>query len=311
MKVQTIIAGNCVSLGELPQDIAVITFDQADSKVNLLSSAVMAELSDALAQVEKPGRYRALIIRSTKPNVFIAGADIKEIQSARTMPQEVALQGCEDGKKLLARIEALPIRTVAIIDGRCLGGGTELALACNERIASGNDSTVIGLPEVALGVLPGWGGCVRSGKMVGFAAALPLVLNPTKPWSARRAWQAGLVSEVISSERLLSRAVEVALGARVKRYRQPLKQRLLRSITDTKLARMIICKVVSFGIRKAPVDNQLAARSALAVMNAAFDVEPFKALRLESETFAKLCHTDQCGKCVQKFVEFQASKKKA
>lgn len=311
MKVTQLIVGKAVSLGVIAErEIAVITFDQVDSKVNLLSSAVMAELSNIVDTLEMASsNFRGLIITSGKPNVFIAGADIKEILSARSLPQEVAFEGCQNGKKLLDRIKALPYRKIAAVNGRCLGGGMEVALHCTEIVATGSDHTVFGLPEVGLGVLPGWGGTILAPRKVGFLAAMPLILQPLKPWSARRAWQEGLVAEVVAEENLMKRAVEIALGARIKRYRQPASVRVTRAITNFAPVRFVISKIAGIGIKKAPKENRLAASSALKVMNLAFG-SLHKGYRAESETFAKLCHTEQCGQCVQKFLDYQASKKK-
>ncbi|MBX9572439.1 MAG: enoyl-CoA hydratase/isomerase family protein [Candidatus Obscuribacterales bacterium] len=312
MQVTPITVGKSVSLGVIAErQIAVITFDQVDSKVNLLSSAVMAELAAIVDRLEKASsNYRGLIIISGKANVFIAGADIKEIQSARTVDQKIVFEACENGKKLLDRIKALPYRKVAAVNGRCLGGGLEVALHCNHIVATGNESTVFGLPEVGLGVLPGWGGSILAPRKVGFVAALPLILQPLKPWSARRAWQEGLVSEVVAEENLMKRAVEIALGARIKRYEAPTYVKVARALGNTFLARFVVSKITEIGIKKAPKDNRLAARSALKVMNAAFSKSTFAGYKLESETFARLSHTEQCGNCVQKFLDYQASKKK-
>lgn len=312
MQVTPITVGKSVSLGVIAdREIAVITFNQVDSKVNVLSSAVMTELAAIVAILEKgASKYRGLIITSGKPNVFIAGADIKEILSARDMPENVAFEGCQNGKKLLQRIKALPFRKVAAVNGRCLGGGLEVALHCNFIVATGNDSTVFGLPEVGLGVLPGWGGSIVGPRKVGFVSSLGLILNPLKPWTARRAWQEGLVAEVVAEENLMQRAVALVLGARAKMYDPPASAKIARVLGNTAVARFVVSKFVQFGINKGPADNRLAARSALKVMNAAFSKSTFKGFQMESETFARLCHTEQCGKCVQKFLDYQASKKK-
>lgn len=311
LRAQSISRGKVVALSAFGKDhdLAVVTFDDCESRVNLLSSSVMSELESVISELEIPGRYKGVIFRSGKSNCFIAGADIKEILKARSQPAEVAFSGCQDGKALLARISALPIKTVAAIHGRCLGGGAELAMACDERIASDSDSTVIGLPEVGLGVLPGWGGTVRASKMLGFTAALPLIMNPLKPWSARKAWRRGLVSEVVAEHELFQRAITIALGGKSHVCKKPPLQHFLRAIGDSRISRSVVSKVSGLAIKVMTRGKMPAPQAALAVMNAAFEMPEDKALELESRTFAELCHTPACGKCVQRFLDYQQAKK--
>lgn len=310
---KTLIAGQSVGLSVLENKVAVVTFDAAGSKVNLLSSSVMAELSAIVDRLEVSGAFSGVVFRSGKSNVFIAGADISEIEMARTLPSEVAFKGCQDGKKLLNRIRALPFKKVAAIHGRCLGGGAELTLVCNERIASDSEMTVIGLPEVGLGVLPGWGGTIRATKMIGFANALPLILNPLKPFSAKRAWRTGLVSEVVSEDKLFARAVEVASvdfdPKKVKRYKPSLVENLTRFLTDSAPGRFIVAKIATKRVTKETGGKYPAPYRAIGVMQAALSQSAFKAYELESRTFAELCHTPECGECVKMFREHQAKKK--
>ena len=304
-------AGKAVSLSKLTDcALAVVKFDLAESRVNLLSSEVMAELAQVLSLLEQDaGKFKGAVFVSGKPDNFIAGADIKEILKARQLSPEVALSGCQDGKALLARISALPFATVAAIHGRCLGGGCELTLACSERIASDSKKTVLGLPEVGLGVLPGWGGTVRAPLLVGFAPALTLILNPLAPWSSRKAYKRGLVSEVVSEDRLFDRACELALGAKARPHKPSLIQRLSRKILDSKPARFVVGGLAASLLELKLGKNYPAPRTAVLVMNAAFELPESNALRLESSMFSLLCHSDACGKSVQKFLDYQKAKK--
>ncbi len=304
-----LISGDNVSLSVMRDGLAIVTFDSRDNRVNLLSSAVMAELETIVAELEKSGAFSAVVFCSAKDNCFIAGADIKEILKAQAMPEEAAFKGCQDGKALLARIAALSITTVAAINGRCLGGGTELALVCDERLASDTKGTVIGLPEVGLGVLPGWGGTVRLPLMVGFLNAAPLILNPLKPWSARKAWRKGLVSEVVAPSDLLVRAIEVARGADAKHRKTSFLASFTRSLTDMVVGRALVSWTFA-ALIKAKLGNKYPAPfKALNVMNAAMSMPITKAFELESSAFAHLCHTMASAECVQKFMEYQRAKK--
>ena len=301
--------GTTVELSVTSGNVAIITFDQKDSRVNLLSSTVMDELANAL-DIMGDRKFAGAVIRSSKPDCFIAGADIKEILKAQSMPVTAAYNGCQDGKKLLDRIRALPYPTVAAIRGRCLGGGAELALACTYRVAVDSKDTVIGLPEVALGVIPGWGGTCQAPRMVGFAAAIPLVINPLKPWSARKAFETGLVTELVPHTELLRRSVEIASGSRVRARKEPsATQRFVRAVGDSAIGRNVLATIAGAVVKVQTRGKYPAPLAALKVMKASMKGDLKDAYDLESRTFAELCHTKASAECVQKFIAYQAAKK--
>jgi enoyl-CoA hydratase/carnithine racemase len=182
-----------------------------------------------------------------------------------------------------------------------------VALACDERIAS--PESFIGLPEVALGVLPGWGGTVKAPKLIGFAASLPLILNPLKAWKADKAWKSGLVSEVVQAADLFERAVTIALGGTARSCEPSLVSRTLRTVFDTGVGRALASAGMKIAIRLQTGGKYPAPNAALKVMNAAFDMPESAAREMESRTFAELCQTTACKKCVQKFLDHQAAKK--
>lgn len=177
--------------------VAWLTFDRPESRVNILTSEVMMELDRLIADLEEEvriGRAKALVIRSGKPGAFIAGADIGEIEGL-TDPRTAAEKAAE-GQAVFRRIEGLTIPSVAVIDGAALGGGTELALACSYRLATDRPETRISLPEVRLGIIPGFGGTVRLPRLIGPKAAIELIVTG-RSVSAERAERLGLVDEVI------------------------------------------------------------------------------------------------------------------
>jgi 3-hydroxyacyl-CoA dehydrogenase/enoyl-CoA hydratase/3-hydroxybutyryl-CoA epimerase len=206
--------------------LAVLTFDLPGEKVNKLSGEVVSELADVLVRLTREVRIRGLLIRSGKPDVFIAGADVKEF--ANVKPEEVRT-GVERVQSLLEQLANLPYPTVAAINGACLGGGTELALACDYRVMSDSLKAQIGLPEVRLGIFPAWGGCTRLPRVVGLAAALDLILTG-KSLDARRARKVGLVDEAVPAaifEDWSRRFARSKLGTR-----KPGRRRKPRSIAD-------------------------------------------------------------------------------
>jgi 3-hydroxyacyl-CoA dehydrogenase / enoyl-CoA hydratase / 3-hydroxybutyryl-CoA epimerase len=181
--------------------LAILTFDLPGEKVNKFSTPVMEELSSWIDKLSAASDVRALLLRSGKPDIFIAGADVREIESLRT-PEEGKTASVV-GQRIFERWARLPFPTIAAIHGACLGGGTELALACDFRVCSDSPKTRIGLPEVNLGILPAWGGTQRLPRLVGLAAALDLILTG-KSIDGKRAARIGLadaaVPEAIFSE---------------------------------------------------------------------------------------------------------------
>ena len=173
--------------------LAVLTFDLPGERVNKFSTAVVSELGDVLVRLTREARIRALLVRSGKADIFIAGADVKEFTSVRP---EDARTAVERVQSLFEQLANLPYPTIAAINGACLGGGTELALACDYRLMSDSKKAQIGLPEVRLGIFPAWGGCSRLPRVVGLASALDLILTG-KSLDARRAKKIGLVDEAV------------------------------------------------------------------------------------------------------------------
>jgi 3-hydroxyacyl-CoA dehydrogenase/enoyl-CoA hydratase/3-hydroxybutyryl-CoA epimerase/3-hydroxyacyl-CoA dehydrogenase/enoyl-CoA hydratase/3-hydroxybutyryl-CoA epimerase/enoyl-CoA isomerase len=187
-------------LETLQNDIAVITFDQPGSRANTLGQAMQTELEMLLEQIESRKNLAGLILQSGKPGMFIAGADLREMGSAG---QEAALvrRVVQRGHNLIARFEALPFPTVAIIDGACMGGGLELALGFDYRLAGTHPKTEIGLPEVKIGLIPGWGGTQRLTRLIGPALAAELICAG-ETVKAPRARELGIVFDAVPSERL-------------------------------------------------------------------------------------------------------------
>lgn len=177
---------------------AILVFDREDSTANIFDSATLEELSERLDELAAQPHVTGLLIRSAKPNIFIAGADLKELSSARG---EKLTRLISTGQALFNRIADLPYPTVAAIHGACVGGGFELALACDWRIASDSSKTKIGVPETQLGILPAWGGTTRLPDLLGLQEALPIILSG-KLHTAAHAKRKGMVDEIVPKGRL-------------------------------------------------------------------------------------------------------------
>lgn len=199
-----------------PDGVLVLTLDRADNSVNALSQAVLEELDQILERIaiEKPA---GVVIRSGKAAGFIPGADLKEFQTfdeRGTVKEAIAR-----GQNVFQRLADLPCPTVAAIHGHCMGGGTEMALACRYRVASSDESTRIGLPEVKLGIFPGWGGSVRLPPLVGTPAAMDMMLTG-RALSASNARAIGLVDKVVEPAVLLDAALEILKRGTTRPFKQ-------------------------------------------------------------------------------------------
>ncbi|MGE5169813.1 MAG: 3-hydroxyacyl-CoA dehydrogenase NAD-binding domain-containing protein [Rudaea sp.] len=187
------------------EGIATLIFDRANATTNTLSRSVLAEFREALDALERDPP-RGLVIRSGKPNGFIAGADVDEFGDIANA--DVARALVEYGAQTFDRLAAVAYPTLALIRGFCLGGGLELALACRYRVVVDEPSTRLGLPEVMLGIVPGWGGIKRLPRLIGAPAALDLLLTG-KTVDARKAKRLGLADECVPARIMENTALGV------------------------------------------------------------------------------------------------------
>jgi 3-hydroxyacyl-CoA dehydrogenase/enoyl-CoA hydratase/3-hydroxybutyryl-CoA epimerase len=188
--------------------LATLTFDSPDKKVNVFTRAAFQELERVIDELGGRKDIGCLILLSGKPGSFIAGADVEEI--ARVTDPVEAEAGSRVGHRLFSAWEALPFPTVAAIRGICLGGGLEISLASTYRVASDRPDTKMGLPEVRLGILPGWGGSTRLPRRIGIAEALDLILSG-KTVVGRKALKLGLIDALLPDARFLDTLRDFAL----------------------------------------------------------------------------------------------------
>lgn len=191
----------------LDGNIALVTIDQPGSRANTLGQAMLDELEAMIAQLQTRTDLHGLIFRSGKPGMFIAGADLRELGSAPHNP-DLARKLVKRGHNLIAAIESLPYPTVAAIEGACMGGGLELALGFDYRLASTHPKTELGLPETKIGLIPGWGGTQRLSRLLGPSLAAEMICT-AEAANAARARQIGLVFDAVPPERLQEEAVRL------------------------------------------------------------------------------------------------------
>ena len=291
--------------------VAWLLFDDPDRKVNVLTAAVMERLNALLDELESAaaeGVAKALVVASGKDGSFIAGADVDEIAGI-TDPSE-GREAASQGQSVFQRIADLGIPTVAAIDGTCLGGGTELALACDVRIASDRDETRIGLPETRLGILPGFGGTTRLPRLVGLPAAADIILAG-KSVDARKAQRIGLIHERMHPGVLDRRANEIALelaagGTAPSRAKPGLLQRAAEA---TPLGRKLILDQARKQVMKQTRGKYPAPLRAIEVMRQSAGKPMARALELEAEALGDLIVTDVSKNLIHVFRLMEGAKK--
>ncbi len=222
-----------------------LCIDKADASANVLSSDVLMELNDILdALAGNPPR--GLVLYSGKPGSFVMGADITEFTSIES--QEKAFELTRLGQQLFDKLESLPCPTVAAVNGVCLGGGLELVMACDYRIGPDSDSRVFGLPEVKLGLHPGFGGTVRSVNYCGVRAAMQLMLTGN-PVNAKKALRMGLIDR-IAGDADWRGAAEQLIREKPARARAPFVDRLMNLAPLRPLVRSMLIKQVAGKARR-------------------------------------------------------------
>ncbi len=219
------------------EGVITLTLDRADSSVNAINRAVLDELEQIVERlaIDMPA---GVIIHSAKSSGFAVGADIREfVEYAR---QDSVRENIEHGQRVFQALAQLPCPTVAAVHGACMGGGTELILACRQRIAADDDKTRIGLPEVMLGIHPGWGGSARLPRLIGATEAMPVMLTG-RPLSAHRALSLGVVDAVTRPQDLLAEARVLLRRAPAR----PFTRRVKAWASNTWLARQVLAPVMT------------------------------------------------------------------
>ncbi len=260
-------------------EIIWLHFDKADSSTNVFSAEVFDEffvVLDQLAEMNPKG----LIILSGKENGFIAGADIEEFTQLES--KEEALELIRVGQSAFDKLEALSFPTLSLINGFCLGGGLEMSLACDYRIALDDPKTRLGLPEVLLGIHPGWGGTMRLTRLIGAPAAMDLMLSG-RTVNARTAKKMGIVDK-ITAQRHLQRAAKMLILRRPEKA-QPSKLVLLVNFTA---ARSLLAKYLRKQVAKRAPEAHYPAPYALIDLWEKYGGDERSMLREEAASVAEL-----------------------
>jgi len=288
-----------------------VTFDRPGSSVNVLAPDLLRELDQLLSQLESRianGQILALVLHSGKEGSFFAGADVGAIAALSSAAEARAASA--EGQRIFRRIERLRVPTVAAVDGACMGGGTEMILHCDFRIASDRESTAIGLPEVRLGILPGFGGTVKLPPLVGLQNALQLILSG-KAARPSKALRIGLVDRVAPADgfqdavrEFVARIVE----RRVERSETSpgLAQRFLEG---TSLGRRILFRGARQRARAEAGPFYPAPLRAIDVLAGSVGLKPDEAYAREAEALGELAVTPVSRNLVRVFQLSQAARK--
>jgi 3-hydroxyacyl-CoA dehydrogenase/enoyl-CoA hydratase/3-hydroxybutyryl-CoA epimerase len=276
---------------EVNDGIAIITFDLPNESVNKLTRTVKDEFVALVTRLERDTTVHAAVFISGKPDVWIAGADIEEFQELRTATDAERLS--RDGQMLLDSIERLRIPIIAAIHGACLGGGLETALACRYRIATDHPKTILGLPEVQLGLIPGAGGTQRLPRRIGLTNALDMILTG-KTVRGSKALKLGLIDELVHPSILrtiaIQRAHEVGEGRRKsERHSGGVKGMLLDS---NPAGRAIVLRKAREQTLAKSRGHYPALIAAIDVVAAGYEKGVSHGYREESRRFGELAMTD-------------------
>ncbi|OGX44561.1 MAG: hypothetical protein A3G37_00015 [Omnitrophica WOR_2 bacterium RIFCSPLOWO2_12_FULL_46_30] len=287
---------------------AIIEFDQPESKVNVLSASALKELDGIIAQLSSRQDLKGLCVLSKKPDIFIAGADIKEIENI-TSSSEAEIKA-KQGQEILNALEKLSIPSIALINGACLGGGLELALACDYRLAGFGDKVKLGLPEVKLGIIPGFGGTKRLPRLVGLRKGIELIVSG-EAISSNEALKIGLVDGLCSQNRLLEQGSEFLRKNQGKRkdHKPKLKGLLNVFLDKTSLGQSILKSQAKKFILKTTKGHYPAPLKALEAVVKNYTSNLDKALEREAGSFGELVIGEICKNLITVFYLIEKYKK--
>jgi 3-hydroxyacyl-CoA dehydrogenase/enoyl-CoA hydratase/3-hydroxybutyryl-CoA epimerase len=304
---------NAFQFEMLENNIGLLTFDLPGEKVNKFSTPVMQELDILLDDLFKNPDLKCLMILSGKKGIFIAGADIKEIVTITDL--ETGISVSEQGNEVFKKLAALPFPTIAIIDGACMGGGTEMTLACSYRLATDNPRTKIALPEVNIGLFPGWGGTQRLPRLIGLQRSLDIILTG-RNLDGMRAYRQGVVDKVIPKEQVrevaLKFAQDVVNGVDVlaqSRSRRKQKGPFPFLLEKNPLGRALVYRIAKKNVLKKTKGHYPSPLAALKSVKRGFRKSLAKGLKIEGQLFGPMIISPVSKNLIKIFFWTEAVKK--
>ncbi|MBP6712929.1 MAG: enoyl-CoA hydratase/isomerase family protein [Aliarcobacter sp.] len=283
---------------EINQNVARIIFDLENEKVNKLSFEILKEFDEKLNIIKDDSSIKALVIDSAKKDIFIAGADIKEIEKLKD--EKEVYDSLMEVHQIFNKLENLTIPTIAYINGACMGGGLELALACKYRVITTNPKTKLAFPEIKLGIFPGFAGTIRAPKIIGLVAALDLILTG-KTIDAKKAYKlnlADIIFDDAQKEFMLDDFIKKAIYGTIE------KRIDFNLLNYAPLNEIVFNKTLKGLLNKVNKDFQ-APFVALEVIRATINKEFEDSIKVEAREFAKLAITKESKNMIKLFFLFE------
>ncbi|TYK64308.1 fatty acid oxidation complex subunit alpha FadJ [Colwellia echini] len=308
LETQTEIRNSAFTLVRQDNGIAHLVIDVIGENVNTLKSEFAEQITEVLAEIKADKKITGIVVCSGKQGSFIAGADINMLDACQSREEVVGLS--RQGQRIFTLLEQFPIPVVAAIDGACLGGGLELAMACHARVCSDNSKTALGLPEVQLGLLPGSGGTQRLPKLVGLQKALDMMLTG-KQLRAKQALKSGLVNDVVPSSVLLDVAEKLAISM-VQRGKKTLKRKqgiVDKLLENNAVGRNIVYQQAQKTVNAKTQGNYPAPAKIIDCIRTGIEFSAESGYRLEAENFADLVMSAESAQLRQLFFATTAMKK--
>ena len=271
-------------------DIAQLTFDTPDKGANILSQSVLKELQAHLDELEKRDDLAGLLFTSGKPEMFIAGADLREFAASLDISAEETVAMCRGGQQLFGRLSKTPFVTVAAISGICVGGGAELACWCDRRVMSRSPKAQIGFPEVKLGLFPGWGGTARATRILGLSNAVELVTGG-ESLDGRAAMEMNLADDVAPPDDLEAAAIRLIRADQASGQYLKDRQRWTEPVVISETELMFLGATANSYIQQQTKGQYPAPIAALEMMVGASMLDIDAACEAEAEGFAELWGT--------------------
>jgi 3-hydroxyacyl-CoA dehydrogenase/enoyl-CoA hydratase/3-hydroxybutyryl-CoA epimerase len=280
--------GNSVSAFTLVRQengIVHLVMDVVGDTMNTLKAEFAEQVADVLAEIKNDSAITGVVLCSGKEDSFVAGADINMINDCKTSDEVIALT--RQGQMIFSQLEQLTVPVVAAINGACLGGGLELAMACHARVCSDNPKTALGLPEVQLGLLPGGGGTQRLPKLVGVQKALDMMLTG-KQLRAKQALKAGLVNDVVPNSILIATAEKMALTGKFTQAVKFKSSLVNKFLEGTSIGRSIVYTQAKKSVLSKTKGNYPAPVKIINCVKTGMEQSPAKGFQIEAEHFAEL-----------------------
>lgn len=273
-----------------PQGIAEIKFDLPGEKINKLNLSLLKQLEAAVDQLSKNESIKALKFSSGKEGIFIAGADLHSFEPVFDNPS-IAKTIIDEGHRVFQKIHNLPFPTIALINGVCLGGGLEFALSCTYRIVTDHPKTQLGLPEVTLGIFPGWGGTQRLPRLVGLSEGLNMILTG-KSIPALKAWKIHLADAIVAWEFMESKieqfvdSILTSAGKKAVAQRRSSKPFTKVLLEDNPVGRSLVFYQAEKSLKEKTKGRMPAPQIALDLIKKTYTLSLEEGLREEAATFA-------------------------